>query len=107
MSRLLGNSIHYLHKAGVFIAIVTTIIVPKTYLNYILTAWLGMVLTNWLYGKCIVTKVEMFLTGEKKTIVDGCLNSLGFEISNKNRKNITLITGTTMLLVCGVRLYYD
>ena len=101
-----GKLLRKAHLFSACLVVVLTILSPISFLFYLLFFWTGMVLVNYIYGKCILTKIEMKLTRENVTIVDPCLSIVGCDLSNKNRKAITIFTGVSMFIITLIRSHY-
>jgi hypothetical protein len=97
----LGRLIRFLHLVGKYVIILFTLLFPS---KQLLWFWIPMFVSNVVYGKCIITKIEMMLTGENITVVDRSLILLGFEITNQNRKKITLITTITIFIYLAAHI---
>ena len=101
-----GYRIRDIHIIVAYIAMSATMILPLSIARWAAVWWMVLLPINLFYGKCILTKIEMALTGENHTIIDGYLERLGKEVTNKNRKEFTIIAVIGMLIVSMARIYF-
>lgn len=100
---ILGKCIRLVHLISAYTIVGITLIGPANWNNHLLVFWILMTTYNLMYGKCILSQIEFFLTRENKTIVDHCLNILELKTTNLNRKRITVCTGGMMLCISLLR----
>jgi hypothetical protein len=100
-----GDIIYYIHFYGFAAAIIYTYLFGG---RYMFQAFLlvGVVIIGQLFllRGCVLTKVEQHYRKEKGTTVDVFLRAMDIEITNENRKLLTL-TGYSLIFLGAAAIY--
>lgn len=96
-----GNVLRVLHVFLIFGTHVLSFIGNPKIVCFI---WVGLAASTYLFHGCLLTRVEIWMTGEKYSVVDPALEILGLPVNRTNRMKITLVTVLFGFLVSFFRL---
>lgn len=99
----LGRVLWAVHLTLAALAFGLTMFGPAALLPYLSVFWVLMLTMYVVNRGCVITHLEQYLTGDDITIVDPFLTALRLPTSTRNRNILTLLGGTTMLLVTLAR----
>lgn len=100
-----GKIVMIIHIIGAIIGTSLVIFTKQKIILWILLILIIMwIMSVKIFGGCILSILEIKLSRSNYTIIDPILKIFGMTISNKNRKNITILGIIILLTVVIVKL---
>lgn len=96
-----GRALMFVHAtAGLGLITVFFLLPPKSKFKFaIAVAALIVLLSQFAFRGCILSRAEQRLTGQKDTIADPVLRLCGIEVNSQNRMSATIVSTVSVCLI--------
>jgi hypothetical protein len=96
-----------LHYTLCILLLVSFFLIPNIYYQlFILSGTIFVVFTNIIFSGCVITMMEQNLCPGMETVFDWPLDLFGIPVTNKNRKIVTVLFFSCVILIMIFVFYY-
>ena len=104
---ILSKNLLRLHYTLCFLLILSFFVIRNKYYQlFILFGTIFVVFTNIIFNGCLITMVEQQLCPGMETVFDWPLDFFGIQVTNRNRKIVTILFFVFVILLMIVVFYF-